>query len=452
MDSTILEKRLARERAARSEAERLLESKSAELYESGQELRKTAEELVLQSSQLSAILDSALAGMCLADKDRKIVRANAYVHRVFGYGADELCGRSLHDIFDIGYIKSVQAIGFESASLSDRTGDEVEGYAKDGSVVPIELSASEMFLDDQRYTLWIFHDITKRKAQEAEREQLEEDLRQAQKLEALGILASGVAHEINTPVQFIGDNLRFLEDAFSELFAEIGAAGGDDTVADGDDAPPREADGNTGTDSSEVDYFASEVPEAIQQSLDGVSRIAEIVAAVREFSHPGTKEKSPLNINTAVQSTVTLSTNHWKYVADLNTDFEENLPEVMCVPGEFNQVILNLIVNAAQAIEGLEASEKGAITVRTKCIGDQVEVTVSDTGGGIPSHVQSKMFDPFFTTKDVGKGTGQGLSLVHAIVVKKHGGTISFRTEEGVGTSFFVRWPIGAGEETRNVA
>lgn len=451
MDAQILEKRLTRERAARAEAERLLESKSAELFASGEELRKTAEQLVLQSSQLSAILDSALAGMCLADKDRIIVRANAYAHRVFGYAKDELCGRALHDIFDGEYIQSVQAIGFETASLSDQTGDEVLGRVKDGGCVPIELSASELFLEDQRFTLWIFHDITKRKAQEAERDRLEEELRQAQKLEALGILASGVAHEINTPVQFIGDNLRFLEDAFGDLFGELVATAGETTQSDSADVSAVAAI-DPSPEQSEVEYFRAEVPEAIQQSLDGVSRIAEIVAAVREFSHPGTKEKSPLDINTAVQSTVTLSTNHWKYVAELTSDFEDGLPEVMCVPGEFNQVVLNLIVNAAQAIEGLGVPDKGDITVRTRRVGGQVEVSVADTGGGIPSHVQPKMFDPFYTTKEVGKGTGQGLSLVHSIVVKKHGGTISFDTTEGVGTTFYVRWPILAEEEAREVA
>ncbi len=448
MDAGILEKRLVRERAAREQAERLLESKSAELYASGEELRKTAEKLVLQSSQLSAILDSALAGMCLADKDRMIVRANAYAHRVFGYDSEELCGLALHHIFDAEYIRSVQAMGFESASLSEHADEETTGLLKGGGTVPIELSASELFLDDQRFTLWIFHDITKRKAQEAERDQLEQELRQAQKLEALGILASGVAHEINTPVQFIGDNLRFLEDAFGDLFAEL-----ETSEQSGEaEAPAAAITIDPSPEASEVDYFTKEVPEAIQQSLDGVSRIAEIVAAVREFSHPGTKEKSPLEVNTAIQSTITLSTNHWKYVADLNTEFEADLPEVMCVPGEFNQVVLNLVVNAAQAIEGLAAADRGAITVRTRSSQDHVEVSVCDTGGGIPPHVQSKMFDPFFTTKDVGKGTGQGLSLIHSIVVKKHGGTITFDTSEGVGTTFYVRWPIMAEQEARNVA
>ena len=245
-------------------------------------------------------------------------------------------------------------------------------------------------------------------------------------------------------MQFIGDNLRFLEDAFGDLFGEQVAMPGEADQSDANGAAPGAIDPSP--QQSEVEYFRAEVPEAIQQSLDGVSRIAEIVAAVREFSHPGTKEKSPLDINTAVQSTVTLSTNHWKYVADLKTEFDEDLPEVMCVPGEFNQVVLNLIVNAAQAIEGLGVPDKGDITVRTRHVGGQAEVSVADTGGGIPSHVQPKVFDPFFTTKEVGKGTGQGLSLVHSIVVKKHGGTISFDTTEGVGTTFYVRWPISAEE------
>ena len=276
-----------------------------------------------------------------------------------------------------------------------------------------------------------FQDITLRKQQQEQRSQLEEELRQAQKLEALGILASGIAHEINTPVQFIGDNLRFLEDAFRDLIATARKPSDDD---DGDRTP--------GDD--ELDYLSREVPEAVQHSLEGVSRIAEIVAAVREFSHPGTKDKMPMDINRAIDSTITLSTNHWKYVAEIETDFDTELPEVECVPGEFNQVVLNLVVNAAHAIEEKSDTDKGRITISTRHVGGHAELRVSDTGCGIPDSVRTKIFDPFFTTKDVGKGTGQGLSLVHSIVVQKHGGSLRFETEAGVGTTFVVQWPITA--------
>jgi len=194
-----------------------------------------------------------------------------------------------------------------------------------------------------------------------------------------------------------------------------------------------------------VSYLRAEIPKSIEDSLDGAGRVAEIVRAIKEFSHPGPAEKAPLDINRAVESTVLVSRNEWKYVADLHTELDENLPPVMCVPGEFNQVILNLIVNAAHAIADVVSGKpgtKGAITVSTHRDGDWAEIQVRDTGTGIPDEIQSSVFNPFFTTKAVGKGTGQGLAIAHTVIVQKHGGTISFDTAMGVGTTFKIRIPI----------
>ena len=175
---------------------------------------------------------------------------------------------------------------------------------------------------------------------------MKKELRQALKLEALGTLASGIAHEINTPIQFVGDNLHFLNDSFSDLMSQISSA---------------QSEGNQAVDNSADDdlaFMMEEIPQAIAQSLDGITRVSEIVKSVRNFSHPGTKEKILTDMNQSIEGTVTLSTNQWKYVAELETQFEDNLPEVSCIPGEINQVILNLIVNAAQAIETRDNAEK----------------------------------------------------------------------------------------------
>ena len=187
------------------------------------------------------------------------------------------------------------------------------------------------------------------------------------------------------------------------------------------------------------------MPQAIQQGLEGADRVATIVRAMKEFSHPGSPEKRLVDLNRSLQSTVEVSRNEWKYVADVVTDFDPELPSVPCLQGEMNQVFLNLIINAADAIHarvGREPESKGTITVRTRACGEHVEVSIRDTGTGIPEAIRQKIFEPFFTTKDVGKGTGQGLALAHAVVVDRHGGSIGLETTEGEGTTFIIRLPL----------
>lgn len=195
---------------------------------------------------------------------------------------------------------------------------------------------------------------------------------------------------------------------------------------------------------ADFDYLELEVPRAIDQSLEGIRRVGNIVKAMKEFSHPGSELKKPVDINHAIETTITVARNEWRYVADVKTDFEE-LPMVPCLAGEFNQAILNLIINAAHAITdvvGDGSRKKGLITVRTRRDGEWVEISIQDTGTGIPEGIASRIFEPFFTTKDVGRGTGQGLTLTHGVIVKKHGGKIWFETGEGKGTTFFIRLPL----------
>jgi signal transduction histidine kinase len=194
-----------------------------------------------------------------------------------------------------------------------------------------------------------------------------------------------------------------------------------------------------------LDYFCEQIPQALQETLEGVERVSKIVRAMKEFSHPGGKEKAPADLNKAVESTVTVARNEWKYVADLKLELEPNLPFVPCFLGEFNQCLLNLIVNAAHAIGDVVKNHpgtKGLITVQTRRDGDHVEVRVADTGTGIPESARQKIFEPFFTTKVVGKGTGQGLAMIYGSVVKHHGGTVTFETELGRGTTFIIRLPV----------
>jgi signal transduction histidine kinase len=277
-----------------------------------------------------------------------------------------------------------------------------------------------------------------------EREMMEVQLRHAQKLESIGQLAAGVAHEINTPAQYIGDNARFLKEAFRDLERVFRLYQGLLTIAKANDST-REAADDVLKLARDVDddYLLAEIPKAIDQSLEGIDRVSTLVAALKEFAHPGTKEKTQANLNSAIESTITVARNEWKYVAEMETVYDSSLPLVPCLLGDFNQVILNLIVNAAHAISDVVVNgERGRIVVRTKKYEHWAEIEVRDTGGGIPERARDHVFEPFFTTKAVGRGSGQGLAIAHSVVVDKHGGTIHFVTETGKGTTFTIRLPL----------
>ena len=285
----------------------------------------------------------------------------------------------------------------------------------------------------------------KLQAEVEERNRMEIQLRHAQKLESIGQLASGIAHEINTPTQYIGDNTRFVQDAFGDITRLVAEYDKLFTAAEAGAVTPEVLGAvKAAAAAADMAYLSSEIPKAIQQSLDGVSRVTNIVRAMKEFSHPGTTEKTAIDLAKTIQSTITVASNEWKYVAELVTDFDPALPPVSCLPGEFNQVILNLIVNAAHAIGDVvgESGTKGTITVSARRDGEWAEVRIRDSGTGIPEQARAKIFDPFFTTKGVGKGTGQGLAIAHCVIVEKHGGTLAFETETGKGTVFIIRIPI----------
>jgi PAS domain S-box-containing protein len=290
----------------------------------------------------------------------------------------------------------------------------------------------------------LVEDITQKNA-------LERELRQAQKLEAIGQLAAGIAHEINTPIQYVGDNTRFLEDAFEDIqpvmkayHRLLAAIKTNSVTADMIENVERilaEAD---------LPYLSEEVPGAIEQSLEGIQQVSKIIRAMRRFSHPGSDRKVEVDINQALESTVTVARNEWKYVAEIETDFADDLPAVHCFPAEMNQVFLNLIINASHAIG--EASDdgrkgKGRITVTTRSDRTSVFITIGDTGGGIPEKIRNRIFDPFFTTKAVGKGTGQGLAIARSVIVEKHGGMLRFETKKEHGTTFIIELPLNDTEE-----
>jgi signal transduction histidine kinase len=277
--------------------------------------------------------------------------------------------------------------------------------------------------------------------------QIEIDLRQAQKLESLGRLAAGVAHEINTPLQFVSDSMRFVADAHRDLSTLIERyRGALPELGDSSHAPALLAQLDELEQQLDLEYTLQNVPAALQRSLDGLKRVAVIVRSLKEFSHPG-QQLTQVDLNHAIESTLIIAAHEYKGIAEISTDFAE-LPPVTCYAGEINQAVLNVVVNAAHAIaeRNLDAPDnehsKGRICVRTQLDADHVVISVQDNGGGIPEAIRGQIFDPFFTTKAVGKGTGQGLAIAHAALHEKHGGSLRFETEVGKGTTFFMRFPI----------
>jgi PAS domain S-box-containing protein len=322
--------------------------------------------------------------------------------------------------------------------------DEIE--LKDGTILD-RYSAPMKGQAGQYYgRIWTFRDITERKRTELERQRMEVQLRQSQKLESIGQLAAGIAHEINTPTQYVGDNTRFVKDSFAAIvkvlkcFQELLAAAKAGAIT-----PELLAQDEELLAASDLEYLYVQIPSALEETLEGVDRVGKIVRAMKDFSHPGANGKALANLNQAIESTVTVARNEWKYVADLKLNLDATLPLVPCFLGEFNQAVLNLVVNAAHAIGDVVTKHpgtKGLITVQTRNEGEHVLVRVSDTGTGIPETARPRIFEPFFTTKDVGKGTGQGLAMVYGTVVSRHGGTVTFETEVGRGTTFTIRLPL----------
>ncbi len=262
-----------------------------------------------------------------------------------------------------------------------------------------------------------------------ERKSAEERMASSDRLESIGRLAAGVAHEINTPVQFLNDSVRFIHEGVGELLDYI------DKLHASMQPKPEE--------NEDIEYLREELPPALSRVAEGLQRISEIVRSMKDFSHADQNEMSAVDLNRSIASTLVIARTEYKDVADLETDYGE-LPPVMCHGGQVNQVVLNLVVNSAHAIADRmkETGQRGRIRVSTRAEGDDVHIAIEDTGGGIPESIRGRIFDPFFTTKEVGRGTGQGLSIVRNVIVKGHNGQLDFDTEMGKGTTFHLRLPV----------
>jgi PAS domain S-box-containing protein len=404
--------------------------------------RKKAEDALREAElKYRGIFDSAIIGIFQSSPEGRFLSVNNSMATTYGYDSPEDMIASITNISKQFYVDPKRRQEFQASmtTIGSVQNFKCEGFRKDGRKVWSAMSVRAIHHNGilVRYE-GMSEDVT-------ERILLREQLFQAQKLESVGQLAAGIAHEINTPTQYIGDNVRFLKDAFLDLknllanYERLLLAAQDSTLS-GDTIHEVAA----AVEQADAAYLLDEIPKAIDQTLEGVTRVSTLVSAMKEFSHPGTKDKVLLDLNHAVDSTITVARNEWKYVADLETDLDPTLPLIPCQPGEFNQVILNLIVNAAHAIADVVREgdlKKGNIKIQTKNCLEWAEIRVQDTGSGIPEEVRTRIFDPFFTTKEIGKGTGQGLAIARSVVVDKHGGTIHFETEMGKGTTFIIRLP-----------
>jgi len=419
------------------------------------EAKRAEEDLQRKSAFLEAQMQSSIDGILVVDElDRKTLQ-NQRMRDLFNI--PPAIADDPDDKKQLAWVMQaaknpeqfIEKVLYLNSHKNEISRDEIE--MKNGTI--LDRYSAPMLGKHGEYfgRMWTFRDITERKRTERERQMMELQLRQSHKLESIGQLAAGIAHEINTPIQYVGDNTRFLKDAFGSITKilrgqeELLTAIRQNTVT-----PELLARIEALIPASDMAYLQAQIPQALGETLDGVERVSKIVRAMKEFSHPGGREKCLANLNKAIESTATVARNEWKYVADLVTDLHPDLPLVPCFLGEFNQVILNLVVNAAHAISDAikqKPGTKGCITIRTRHEGDQVIVRVSDTGTGIAEAHREKIFEPFFTTKGVGKGTGQGLSLVYGNIVKRHGGTISFETELGRGTTFIIGLPLHQEEK-----
>jgi two-component system NtrC family sensor kinase len=429
----VLERFLNRERAARKQAERLLEEKSRQLYQTNMELLKLTEALAAEVQRSKMVLETAAEGIILFNVQGKTELLNPAAKRIFELSDDDCVNLNINDILLLSYGKSNESDDCFYTNPLFLMGEdhEVVGRKKNGTEFPVEFVVAEFTHNGRIAYSGVVRDLTRRKF-------LESRLTQRERLESVGQLAAGVAHEINTPIQFVSENTRFLKTSFQSLLNTFASTDRLLEKCDGifELRPWVESVQQT-YEQAELDYLLSEIPLAIDQTLEGTNTVTRIVRALNVFSHPGSEDFRKVDLNNELESTLIVSKNEWKYIAELETDFAPNLPQVMCMPGELNQVFLNLIINAVHAIQARNADGLGKITVRTRHDKDRVIIEISDTGTGIPEAIRGRIFDPFFTTKGIGKGTGQGLSICYS-VIESHQGKLTFDTREGEGTTFHV--------------
>ena len=404
-------------------------------------VRRRNREAQRRALHLNELLDYSSNEILVVDLESLgVVNANQRCCENLGYTLAELTSMSVIDIID-----NVTERSFREHIASLVENDEEHLYTEstrvraDGSVYPVQVSLQFSKLDGAPYLLVFATDITRRKS-------LQQQLDVAQEYESIGRLTSGVVQEIGGPAVHIADNLRFLSEAMSEALDLIDALSGIHHAASKDELTSERIE-EVGDMLKTVDpcYLADEIPLALNRSLHAVSCISGIARALKDFSDSDSNSLELTDINKSVLNTIMVASSEWKYVAALETDLEADLPLVPCKPREIGHALLMLIVNAANAIEERLRANPDAptrIDIATRNLGQSIEITVSDTGSGIPSNIGRRVFDSGFTTRSESNLSGQGLTIAQNAIVEGHGGSIDFTSVEGEGTTFTIRLPV----------
>jgi len=407
---------------------------------------------ISDSELLHALLETVEESIYFKDAQCRFLRASSYLARRSGNpSAESIIGLTDFDLYTADHaepaFKDEQQIISTGVPITNK--EEQETY-DDGHIRWVATSKYPLRNREGKIvgTFGISRDVTDRKFAEQERKEMELQANLGQKLESIGRLASGVAHEINTPAQFITDNISFIKRAMTVIPGIVEAYQKlRDTVASGGDPAPHLAQIAKLEKEGRLGFLMSELPQTVDDALEGLTRVSRIVKSLKEFAHPNKTTKELLSLNRCIETTVAISRHEWKYVADVQLDLDPHLPPMEGYLDELNQVILNMVINSAHAIaerhEKTGVKEKGVIRIATGVDGDFIMLTISDDGNGIPEEVRTRIFEPFFTTKDVGRGTGQGLAICRNIIVKRHEGRITFESMVGQGTSFIIYLPVG---------
>ena len=404
--------------------------------------QRSREALILHAKkELERTIDSMSEMVAVVDKNNTIVRVNKPFQEKMGLSFQEILGKPCFFCEECERVATDQCP--HAKTIQDGLIYKNEIYEKNWEsyleVTTVPYSTAEGSIGG---SVHIIRDISEQRKAEQEKEKLQAKLLHAEKMKSVGLLAAGIAHEINTPTQYVGSNIEFIEEAAEDITSCM-----DRILAVADVAPAPIKDKLVSIiDDVDWDFLKEELPQAITQSRDGITRVVNIVQAMKEFSHPGSREKIAHNLNRIIESTITVASNEWKYAAKITKDFEDPLPMVPLLIDEMGQVILNILVNAVHAI-----SEKlgdnpdgllGEIAISTRSDENGVELCIKDSGNGMTEEVQKHIFDPFYTTKEVGKGTGQGLAISHDVIVDKHQGSITVESKQGEGTLFRIRLPF----------
>jgi two-component system NtrC family sensor kinase len=416
-------------------------------------LEKIVEErnsaLIKSEARTQAIVDKSPVAILSMDTDGKIISFNPHAESIFGYKQSEILGKSMttlipkefHQQHNDGLQRYVET--GKSTILNKLI--EVNALHQSGKIFPIELRVNVMKHDNETFFTGMINDVSEQKA-------LHSQLLQAQKLESVGQLAAGIAHEINTPMQYITDNTVFIKEAYEDIQQVLQLSNNlcQSVQENNSDQQSILTDLQSLKKEIDIEFLLQELPTTLEQTLEGLQQISNIISAMKSFSHPSNENKTTAHLNTIIQNTITISRNEWKYSADIETKFDDSLEAIQLYPDLIGQVLLNIIVNSACAISNkqqsndktLETEQKGIIIVATSLIESYQVIEVIDNGGGISDDIKEKVFDPFFTTKDVGKGTGQGLSMAYSIITEKHNGKLEFENNDLGGTTFKIFLPM----------